>query len=407
MRNLYLIATLVSVAIPLLAAPPPKPVVKVQYSPAKFVGKAVNCAVDFPAKNGLGPAFFHIWNNTCWSCPAGYSRTANPDVKAPTACTVGPQRRTSGAIRHGKATGLIHTDCPKGSGQFLHIGDGYCYSCPASYVRTAAGITSAGACLAISGPKFAAGVERGNAGCPGGSFQNGLIPQCYSCPAQYVRNISIGIDLTKLRDACVRVEVNLPELKIPIPGDIMDRAFARLDKYRKVIDVTTRKMPAHEAAFLKSGNLEAVRDPEVEAAAEQAGLNTMSVGVGVDGSSPYVIGGSGSVEVSHSLRRWSGFKKTATIAVTGAPPALAGAGGSLQFSFLTDDFDSFDGWSLIVNLGAGREGKPWGGGVSAAFGIELTPVLRFVFQGFTVSAGAGKALKPVQASAGVAFQFPI
>jgi hypothetical protein len=392
--------------MPLTSNSLPKPGVRIQYSPAIRRGAAASCAARFGATRTLGAAFLHIFNGTCWSCPAGYIRTPNPDVSAPTACARGPQRRVSRATRHRKATGLLHTDCPHGSGQFWHAGDGYCYSCPSGYVRSTARITSPDACFRLTKPRFAKGTERGRAGCPAGSFRNGLFPQCYSCPAGYARSLSIGVDLTKLRDACVRAQVTLPRIHITIPADIGQRALSALGKYKDLIRLAGQRLPADEKTYLATGDLKSVRDAQVEAAAKKDGIKTMSVGVGLDGSSPLVLGGSGSIEVSHSLTSWSGFKKTVTVAGTGAPPALAGAGGTLQLSFLTSDFKSFEGWGLIVNVAAGREGTPWGGGLSASFGIAFNPV-RFVFQGFTVSGGAGVDLIPVQGSAGVAYQFDI
>ncbi|MEZ5727848.1 MAG: hypothetical protein R3E48_07625 [Burkholderiaceae bacterium] len=388
------------------AKPPPKPGVSIVGAPAKFAGEPKDCAASFPASGQLDRAFLHVWNGTCWSCPKGYHRTIDPNVAGGRACKLDGATRHARAVRHGRGTGLLKTDCPRGSGQFWHVGDGHCYACPRGFHRTVAPISSANACKRTDPDRFARGTQRGKAGCPAGSFRNGLQARCYQCPAGYKRSLAIGSDLTKMRDACVRVTIRWPKIDLPIPRDIVQRATREVRKFSSLIALVQRKLPAHQKAYAAHGKLESIRDAEIDKAAAAQGLQTVSVGAGIDLSSPYAVSGGGSVEVSHSTRRWSGFRKTATVGLQGSVPGAA-ATGTLQFSFLTEDIKSFDGWSLVVSVDGGAAAGA-AGSVSASFGIELTPKPRFVFQGITVAGGVGVQAKAgVGAGVGPAFQVPI
>jgi hypothetical protein len=185
--------------------------------PATYRGPQ-SCSGKYPAANGLGAAFLHVWNGTCWSCPVGYTRTANPDVAGTGACHRSGATLGSRATRHGRGTGLIHTDCPRG--QFLHLGNGSCYSCPPGYHRTLAGIGSPHACQKKLPDAWARGTRRGDPGCPSGTFRHLLSDRCYSCPAGAYRNLRLGADPSRF-DACT----------IPTPG-VKARARAGFEAER-------------------------------------------------------------------------------------------------------------------------------------------------------------------------------
>jgi hypothetical protein len=111
------------------------------FSKAVHTGN-ITCPSKYGAKDGLGKAFLHIFNNSCYSCPSGYGRTINPDVVAPTACAKGLEFKK------------------------------------ASY--------------------------RGKPGCGSGSFQNGLTNDCYKCPEGYDRTAIPANRLDQFAEACVR-----------------------------------------------------------------------------------------------------------------------------------------------------------------------------------------------------------
>lgn len=163
---------------------------------------SADCPRKYPSGGGLGAAFLHVWNNTCWSCPEGFDRTANPDVASRNACRRPGQTLNRRATYRGNATGILRTDCP--SGQFLHGLSGRCYSCPSGYGRTLAGIDAPNACSKTEDAQLRAGTERGRPGCPEGSFEHGLTARCYSCGDGYDRSAVIADRLEAEPRACVR-----------------------------------------------------------------------------------------------------------------------------------------------------------------------------------------------------------
>lgn len=165
------------------------------FSKATHHGKPGICAKYGPATYGktrYGGAFLHAWNNTCWSCPAGYKRTANPDVKGRHACRKAGKTSHARAKKHKKVKLL--GKCPKG--QFLHVFNQTCYSCPKGYGRTAdPKIGGPRACVRKTKAKLAAGKYRGKPPkgllCVRGQFydpRNG--GECWSCPRGWHRTIN-------------------------------------------------------------------------------------------------------------------------------------------------------------------------------------------------------------------------
>lgn len=157
-------------------------------SPAAYVGQK-------PGGCPAGSFFDLIDGGTCWSCPEGYNRSVT-HVKSGDACVRPAYEQFSRATRHGRATGLIGTDCPRG--QFWDP-NGYCWSCPSGFGRTAYAVTDARACA--RGVPAAVGSARlvSNLACPSGSFFD-LIDggTCWRCPQGYVRTLSH----VKAGDAC-------------------------------------------------------------------------------------------------------------------------------------------------------------------------------------------------------------
>ncbi len=157
-------------------------------APAKFVGnKPSGCP---------GGAFFDpIDGGSCWRCPSGSKRTVF-HVKSKDACEVPAHENFSSATRHAKGKGLIRTDCPRG--QFWDP-NGYCWSCPSGFGRTAHPVTSGRACADGVPASRSHAQAAGSLACPQGSFFD-LIDggTCWSCPNGYSRTLSH----VKAGDAC-------------------------------------------------------------------------------------------------------------------------------------------------------------------------------------------------------------
>ena len=131
-----------------------------------------------------GSFFDPINGGECYSCPAGYVRSA-AHVNWADACVVLAKENLVKATTHSKATGFFATDCPKG--QFWDGIDGKCHSCPSGYKRTANSVTSSKACSQYVSPKQAKATVKGKAQCKTGEFVDFLVNSksggnCYSCP---------------------------------------------------------------------------------------------------------------------------------------------------------------------------------------------------------------------------------
>ena len=163
---------------------------------------------------------FHVSRNKgeCWSCPTGYSRGLKA-VDGPEACYEVDLSKISSyskATKHKKATGMLGTTC--GKGQFWHFGDGYCYSCPDKYSRTAKGIKHEKACMnigkeSVTDRTVATLVKPGK---PAGSFLHLGKGKFYSCPKGYKRT-AFGVDSDK---ACQETTVSRAEAKSESRGQI-------------------------------------------------------------------------------------------------------------------------------------------------------------------------------------------
>ena len=166
-----------------------------KFSKAKYHGKPGVCKTAYgPKKFGrtrYDRAFLHVWNKTCWSCPAGYKRTANPNVKGRSACRKAGLTSYAKAKKHRKVKFM--RKCPKG--QFVHTFNQTCYSCPRRFRRTAnPNVAGKRACVRKTRARLAAGKYRGRPPkrlCPKGKFfdlrKGG---ECWACPTKWHRTIN-------------------------------------------------------------------------------------------------------------------------------------------------------------------------------------------------------------------------
>lgn len=135
-----------------------------------------------------GGTFFDLIDGgSCWSCPSGTVRNVTA-VNSASACLRPPGETVRKATRHGRGTGLLGTDCPKG--QFWDP-NGSCWSCPSGFTRTAAPVTAKNACTKWRGPSTARATKRKSLACGAGEFAD---PSgggtCWSCPSGYVRTLA-------------------------------------------------------------------------------------------------------------------------------------------------------------------------------------------------------------------------
>jgi len=139
-------------------------------------------------KIGCGGDTFYdpIDGGTCWTCPDGYKRTVF-SVKSDKACERAAYEQFSKANRHSRGGGLLGTDCP--GGQFWDP-NGFCYSCPNGYSRTAHPVTSDKACSQrVHADYKAAMLENSAKTCGSGYFFDIGTGKCWSCPEGYKRTV--------------------------------------------------------------------------------------------------------------------------------------------------------------------------------------------------------------------------
>lgn len=182
----------------------------VKHSPAKWAGYP-KCSSKYKATKKHGKAFLHVLNKTCYSCPKGYKRTVNPNIKSKKACKRKGKTYYKKAKKHGK--GKLLKKCPKG--QFLHAFNKTCYSCPRGYKRTVSKISGAKACKKKTKSKHAKATKRGKAGCKKGTYRQGFKNACYSCPKGYKRALAIGRSMKKSKKACVSFKISFKPKKNP------------------------------------------------------------------------------------------------------------------------------------------------------------------------------------------------
>ena len=228
------------------------------YRAATYTG-TISCSARYGKNSSYGAAFRHLTTENCYSCPTGYDRSLNPDIKASDACVkttaaktlkkraenLGPTkakkpsrgfrdgdswwrcpkdkpRRTAYAVTHkwacatpigkkeklGRAERVSKVNLPKPKGAFVDPRNGGEYwRCPSGYDRSAAPVTAKDACIkrVQASTKVAKAKLRGQTPfrCGIGSFQHGATTGCYTCGALHVRSTIIVDDPAKDERTCV------------------------------------------------------------------------------------------------------------------------------------------------------------------------------------------------------------
>jgi hypothetical protein len=148
--------------------------------PAIFIAEAVGAC---PAGS-----FLDAGSGSCWSCPDGYNRTADP-IGGSTACS-----KADASVSLKRMAGAKAGDfCPSGS-FFDPIRGGECYSCPSGYKRSAAHIDADNACFVPAGEQLVRATRIQNTALPhecgkfAGSFHDTWDGgACWRCPAGFNR----------------------------------------------------------------------------------------------------------------------------------------------------------------------------------------------------------------------------
>lgn len=148
--------------------------------PAKFESAALGTCPS--------GSFFDIGKWQCWTCPNDYPKRSIFPVDGDKACDR-PDPNQKGGFFAAEIKGKV---CPAGT-FFDPIRDGECYSCPAGTRRSAAHIDAGNACFIPAGEELR-GIDRHNKAtgifgtdCPGGQFWDGIDGFCYSCPSGFNR----------------------------------------------------------------------------------------------------------------------------------------------------------------------------------------------------------------------------
>lgn len=138
-----------------------------------------------PSGCPAGSFFDPVDGGTCWSCPADFNRHVT-HVKANDACIRLPRMAHAKSTRHGR--GILPTDCSRG--QFWDP-NGYCFSCPQGYTRTASPVSAGDACARAIGASTARAALKKSLACTSGSFFD-LVDggTCWRCPSGYVRTLA-------------------------------------------------------------------------------------------------------------------------------------------------------------------------------------------------------------------------
>jgi len=157
-----------------------------------------NIKGTYTKANFMGPVcpkgtfYDGIRDGECRKCPDGYKRSA-AHVDAKNACFVAAREDFQKIRRHARGKGLLKTDCPKG--QFWDAIDGYCYSCPSGYNRTAYSVRDKRACSKAIKEQQAKAAHVKKGACEKGEFRDALYQRggdggtCWTCPKAHDRTV--------------------------------------------------------------------------------------------------------------------------------------------------------------------------------------------------------------------------
>jgi len=131
--------------------------------------------------------FLDIGRNECWSCPADYNRTLSA-VTASDACSRAVPEMVTPATGYGKGTGIFGTDCP--SGAFLDIGLGTCWSCPAGTIRNANPVNGNAGCTVPGYTAVSSATFKRSRTCAAGQIYDAIDGgTCWTCPSGSNRTV--------------------------------------------------------------------------------------------------------------------------------------------------------------------------------------------------------------------------
>jgi hypothetical protein len=192
---------LIGFSIFLLAAIPELP-------EANQKNTAKSCAENYPAKGDWGAAFFDLINGgTCWSCPKGYNRP-------PTIFPVNSDKACTGFEKADKV-GKYGCKNKYGDRAFRDaIQGGTCWTCPKGYIRTAEPVTHAKACAKdlIFGP-WSRADKKGSDKCDEGFGDPIDGGTCWKCPKNTNRTV-FRVDESKACEGTSKAQYRGPDAEL-------------------------------------------------------------------------------------------------------------------------------------------------------------------------------------------------
>ncbi len=214
--------------------------IRTKWAPAKRAGGMAKAAylgkvrMPKPSRAFYDPRKGGEW----WRCPRSRPRRTAYAVTSKRACAT--KRIIGERLSRAKFLGKVKRPKPRGAFVDPRRGGEY-WRCPARYQRTVYPVTSARACQ--------------SKGCPKGAFMNHPFGGCYTCPRGYRRSMVVGVDLAKVKRACVKVSLSKRWI-----NKQKRRNFARLKRKVKRI---TKKWAPHIDALVRVAKARAKYLPSI------------------------------------------------------------------------------------------------------------------------------------------------
>lgn len=307
---------------------------------------------------------------------------------------------------------------------FQHGTTKNCWSCPRGFKRSAKKIAGKNACVRKEKPRYSAALKRGVTGCAKGTFRHGLTDQCFACPAGFKRGLAPGKDLSKVKKACVKVNIDTQAfppaefvswIKTNLPKIKRDYAPAMKSAMGLAKKLNTRSAKKAIRKRLKQGTPAKLQDiaPGADLATAAAGagskkLKTITINPVIDVSliggltwAPVVIAQPitfqsmvpGSILLNEVLGA-DVFYYTAGAYSVGI---TAGIDFSVEVGMWVDEYDALAGqtWGFVSGGSAGVGGA-WTIWLSYPRDAKVAKKVRFMGLTLSLSTGLGMELEHIR-----------
>jgi len=273
----------------------------VKYKKATYVEKQ-SCKNRFPATSRYSKARFNLLKGGCWSCPAGFERTALPAPDEHKSCK--KPRPYIDAKFHSHAKGVFHNVC-KGE---PWLKDKKCWTCPPGFKRSNKVSDGKPQCKPETKNYYHPATLRGDAGCGDGLWSPSFNNNCYRCPSGYFRNpLRTTADRAEDSKACMTYEKSKQE---------------QADFVRKHLAEAQHHLTAHSDLVAKAGEFQkkisriikrkgGIKNLTKDDIRQAGGLSVLMASCGQDfwsititggGDASYVVGVNGSAGLAFGLK---------------------------------------------------------------------------------------------------------